>query len=123
MMKLMKLYFNTAAMANLVLFVFVFIRDGGDLSHLPVLTSAFALANVLINLFLIVPRALQAGARAIHEADKEKDEHAVVKFAVEGGSTTQTKSLHQTVVLFVVSFYSNNYFSFFFLYQNEYFYT
>ena len=63
------------------------------------LSSTTSLVAVLINAIVVVPRALEAGKRATRTADKSQ---SVGSFAVDGGHQTDTKTLHQTVVLFVV---------------------
>ena len=54
-----------------------------------------------LNRFVVVPAALKAGARSTRErkGDNSKD---LQEFAVSGGGKTQTKALHQTVVVFVL---------------------
>ena len=54
-----------------------------------------------LNWFVVVPAALKAGARSTRErkGDNSKD---LKEFAVNGGGKTETKSLHQTVVVFVL---------------------
>lgn len=54
-----------------------------------------------INRFVVVPRALRAGAQSVSErkGDNNRD---VKEFAVSGGGKTSTKNLHQTVVVFVL---------------------
>jgi uncharacterized membrane protein YgcG len=62
---------------------------------------------VAINHFLCVPMALQAGARS-HQERKGDNGKDLTDFAVSGGSKSsgggksQTKTLHQTVVVFVL---------------------
>jgi len=72
------------------------------------LSALLALIFILINSVLIVPRALQAGKRALAKNYKKKTDDAASKdvadFAVsggEGGAKSGTKALHQTVVVFV----------------------
>lgn len=54
-----------------------------------------------LNRFLVVPAALKAGARSTRErkGDNSRD---LKEFAVSGGGKASTKSLHQTVVVFVL---------------------
>jgi hypothetical protein len=56
---------------------------------------------IAVNKFIIVPKALKVGAKSHNErkGDNSKD---VKSFVVQGGSKTQTKTLHQTVVVFVL---------------------
>jgi len=69
------------------------------LNSIEFISSAVSLLSVLINSIIVVPRALEAGKRAVRTTDRSK---SVTKFAVDGGSKSDTKTLHQTVVLFVV---------------------
>lgn len=60
-----------------------------------------ALVATSINHFFVVRAALQAGAES--QAERKGDNSRDVKdFAVQGGSKTQTKTLHQSVVAFVL---------------------
>jgi hypothetical protein len=54
-----------------------------------------------VNRFVFVPKALKAGARSIHQrkGDHTKD---LQEFYVNGGGKTETKVLHQTVVVVVL---------------------
>lgn len=56
---------------------------------------------ILTNRFIVVPAALKAGARSTRQrkGDNSKD---IQEFAVSGGGRTETKTLHQTVVVFVL---------------------
>jgi hypothetical protein len=56
---------------------------------------------ILINYSVVVPKALKAGARS-HDERKGDNTKDVKDFALKGGSKTQTKTLHQAVVLFVL---------------------
>lgn len=56
---------------------------------------------IVVNRFIIVPKALQAGWRSQRER-KGDNATDVASFAVEGGSKIDTKKLHQTVVLLVL---------------------
>ena len=68
--------------------------------------AALALVAALINAVVIVPKALAAGAKATIKKDDDVGERAAPKhMAISGGDPTEksgTKTLHQTVVLFVV---------------------
>ncbi|CAB9502834.1 expressed unknown protein [Seminavis robusta] len=61
--------------------------------------ALLTLAAILINSIVIVPKALQAGKMNTKKEDKSE---TVTDFAVSGGSKTNTKTLHQTVVVFVL---------------------
>jgi hypothetical protein len=54
-----------------------------------------------LNRFLVVPAALKAGARSTREL-KGDNSMDLNEFAVIGGGKALTKSLHQTVVVFVL---------------------
>lgn len=54
-----------------------------------------------INKFVVVPAALKAGARS-HASRKGDHNRDVKEFVVEGGGKSETKTLHQTVVVFVL---------------------
>jgi hypothetical protein len=69
-----------------------------SLKHYIVLVAWFA---ILANRFVIVPKALKAGAKS-HDERKGDNTKDVKKFVVQGGSKTETKTLHQTVVLCVL---------------------
>lgn len=63
------------------------------------LTSALSLVSVMINATIIVPKALMAGKRATRTAYNTQN---VSAFAVDGGHKSETRTLHQTVLVFVV---------------------
>jgi hypothetical protein len=63
------------------------------------LSAGFSLVAVTINATVVVPKALLAGKKATKTADKTQSAAA---FAVDGGHQTDTKTLHQRVVIFVV---------------------
>jgi hypothetical protein len=96
MMPLTQLYSGVALLLSLTGFLL-------NLSLLPGLGAGL----VAINYFFIVPRALQAGRSSTAERAKEES-HSVADFAVEGGSKTATKTLHQTVVFFVLAATATN---------------
>jgi hypothetical protein len=69
-----------------------------SLKHYIVLVAWLA---ILANRFVIVPRALKAGAKS-HDERKGDNTKDVKDFVVQGGSKTETKTLHQAVVLCVL---------------------
>jgi hypothetical protein len=71
------------------------------LSSLTMLWVALSWLAIAINHFAVVPRAIKAGARS-HQERKGDNNKNVKDFVIQGGSKTETKSLHQTVVLFVL---------------------
>jgi len=66
-----------------------------------VLSACVALLGGLINKYAIVPLALQAGGRTLKDIKDKDHEGSTAGFASEGGGS-KTKTLHRTVVLFVV---------------------
>eukprot|EP00529_Nitzschia_sp_RCC80_P032966 CAMPEP_0113500284 /NCGR_PEP_ID=MMETSP0014_2-20120614/32229_1 /TAXON_ID=2857 /ORGANISM="Nitzschia sp." /LENGTH=127 /DNA_ID=CAMNT_0000394575 /DNA_START=202 /DNA_END=585 /DNA_ORIENTATION=+ /assembly_acc=CAM_ASM_000159 len=108
MMQLTKLWvtttFGSVSGLMAVVTVTVLLRDtttmttGGNSDFYLV---GLAWLAISINKFLVVPQALKAGARshAERKGDNSKD---VKSFVVQGGSKTETKTWHQTVVLFVL---------------------
>jgi hypothetical protein len=56
---------------------------------------------ILTNRFVMVPNALKAGASS-HQERKGDNSKDVKSFVVEGGSKTETKTMHQAVVTFVL---------------------
>lgn len=108
MMKLTELLFRwTLPSCSAVALLASLIRSTLDDSKLLSLTSStniwagLALASTLVNSILVVPKALKAGLRAT-QAKEDEASNTVKGFAVNGGSRSQTKTLHQTVVLFVL---------------------
>lgn len=69
--------------------------------------AAVSLAAILINSLVIVPKALAAGAKATTKKDENAAAAAAstkTDFAISGGDGSEksvTKTLHQTVVVFV----------------------
>uniref|UniRef100_A0A7S2A123 TMEM205-like domain-containing protein n=2 Tax=Ditylum brightwellii TaxID=49249 RepID=A0A7S2A123_9STRA len=62
-------------------------------------SSLVSFVSVVINAVVVVPKALQAGKRATRTANNSQ---SATDFAVDGGHQTDTRTLHQTVVVFVV---------------------
>eukprot|EP00581_Thalassiosira_minuscula_P019681 CAMPEP_0183728290 /NCGR_PEP_ID=MMETSP0737-20130205/27663_1 /TAXON_ID=385413 /ORGANISM="Thalassiosira miniscula, Strain CCMP1093" /LENGTH=168 /DNA_ID=CAMNT_0025960183 /DNA_START=135 /DNA_END=641 /DNA_ORIENTATION=- len=58
--------------------------------------------SIFINRYVIVPRALKAGARSVQQRKGDGSKDFIQDFVVEGGGKNETKALHQTVVLFVL---------------------
>ena len=71
------------------------------LHALPVRCASLAVAAVLINTFVVVPRALRAGGRGRQEVRGRDHEGTVTHFA-SAGVGQSTKIFHRLVVLFVV---------------------
>jgi hypothetical protein len=70
-------------------------------TRLPLSLTGLAWLAVALNKFLVVPKALKAGAKS-HQERKGDHSKDVKSFVVQGGSQTQTKAWHQTVVVFVL---------------------
>lgn len=68
-------------------------------SKLPIV--AIGWLAIFINKYFVVPKALKAGARS-HNQRKGDNSKDVQEFVVEGGGKSETKVLHQTVVVFVL---------------------
>lgn len=97
MMQITQLYFKFVLALNVLVFL-VSLYVHGTI----VITSLVALVATLINFFVIVPKALQKGRQSMRERVGTDDTSDVKDFAIEGGSKTETKTMHQLVVLFVL---------------------
>jgi len=97
MMQMTSLYFSTIFITCVVLFLLSLINSNFNIK----IGSSVSLIAVTINKFLVVPNALAAGKRSVSERDGEES-HSTVDFAVQGGSKTETKGWHQSVVAFVL---------------------
>jgi hypothetical protein len=64
-------------------------------------TAALAFFGVVVNRFVLVPRALRAGGRTRREVKGKDHEASVTGFAADGVGTG-TQLYHRLVVLFVV---------------------
>jgi hypothetical protein len=76
---------------------------GHDTPHtrLPLSLTGLAWLAVAVNKFIVVPKALKAGTKS-HQERKGDNSKDVKSFVVQGGSQTQTKAWHQSVVVFVL---------------------
>jgi len=97
MMQMTKLFFNVQVAFGIVLAALSFLRVN---SSAPTIAAAAALAATSVNRFFVVPKALAAG-RASAKERAENESHSTVDFVVQGGSKTETKTLHLTVVAVV----------------------
>ena len=106
MMKLTQLYFDcllpaTAAVAALAL---MGQSDGylqQKIAQPHVFFAILALAFAAVNRQVVVPMALAAGRRSAKERAAH-DTKEVIDFVSQGGSKTETKTLHRTVVALVL---------------------
>ena len=96
MMQLMQLYFKFIVALHGIIVALSILRSGGQ--HTAI---AAGLANAF-NLIVIVPRALERGRKSMRERSGTDNSSSVKDFAIEGGSKTETKVMHQLVVLFVL---------------------
>eukprot|EP00516_Mucochytrium_quahogii_P005415 CAMPEP_0203750324 /NCGR_PEP_ID=MMETSP0098-20131031/4570_1 /ASSEMBLY_ACC=CAM_ASM_000208 /TAXON_ID=96639 /ORGANISM=" , Strain NY0313808BC1" /LENGTH=109 /DNA_ID=CAMNT_0050639557 /DNA_START=263 /DNA_END=588 /DNA_ORIENTATION=- len=76
------------------------------------LAALVAVSATLFNTYVIVPRALAAGKASAVERAKNENTSSVKDFAIEGGSKTETKTLHQTVVAFVLVMVGGAYYAY-----------
>lgn len=72
---------------------------GYTIDSLEMKSALVSLISVMINATVVVPKALFAGKKATQTADNTQSTTA---FAVDGGHRTDTKTLHQRVVMFVI---------------------
>lgn len=84
----------------------VFIMFGASAGHSPLssyttIASGIALVAVLINKFVVLPRALKAGGQGRADIKGKDNEGSTANFAAVGVGN-RTKLLHRLVVLFVV---------------------
>jgi hypothetical protein len=102
MMKLIELWAKTVSALFVLVQPLRVVLSGNKASPIMDLVPlAIGWTAIAVNRFVIVPRALQAGWKSSRgrKGDNSKD---VKDFAVQGGGRTETKSLHQTVVLYVL---------------------
>lgn len=102
MMHLTRLYFNAVTALNIVVAAVAHARAGGAFPP-HVIAAIFALVCTLLNRFVIMPRALEAGKKSFKTNKEEANTQDVTDFAVDGAAKTGTKALHQTVVAFVLA--------------------
>ena len=98
MMQITQLYFKVITMLNVAVFALSFVRVQ---LHAQTVAAGFALFATLINHFIIVPKALQAGRSSMKERVDNDDTSKVKDFVIDGGAKHSTKVWHQTVVAFV----------------------
>jgi hypothetical protein len=100
-MRLIAVLFKTLTIS---LFIMLGASAGHSLlSSYTTIAAGIALVAVLINKFVVLPRALRAGgqSRADIKGKDKNSEGSTANFAVEGVGN-RTKLLHRLVVLFVV---------------------
>jgi hypothetical protein len=99
MMQMTRLFFDVQVGFNFLL-VLLSAANTGITSSQTLAAMAAAVA-VLFNWGVVVPRALAAGKASAKDRNENPDSHSATDFAIEGGSKTKTKGLHQTVVAVV----------------------
>ena len=99
-MRLTRVLFKCLYISLLVMFAAALAANAGAPS-LPVVTAAIALLGAVVNNFLIIPRALRAGARSIRDELKPDQQSSVERFVSEGGGAS-ARFWHRAVVLFVI---------------------
>ena len=103
MMQMTKLWVGTMFLATTALLMVcvgeIILGDIERTSQISLYPVAIAWVGITTNRWIVVPRALQAGARSHAEriGDNSKDYKS---FAIEGGSKTETKKLHVLVMTF-----------------------
>uniref|UniRef100_A0A7S3LMA9 TMEM205-like domain-containing protein n=1 Tax=Aplanochytrium stocchinoi TaxID=215587 RepID=A0A7S3LMA9_9STRA len=100
MMHLTKLFFKVMVVLNATVSVLSIVRSRLVFHEPSTVAALFAMVSTLINMFIVVPRALAAGKRSF--MDKDDNTTSVQDFAIDGASKSGTKFLHQTVVAFVL---------------------
>ena len=74
-------------------------NNEGMLSSKSIIFGGLSLCMILLNSIIVVPKALKAGLRSVKSADKSTN---VKDFAIDGASTSNTKTSHQTVTILVL---------------------
>lgn len=97
MMQITQLYFKFIMALNVASFVVSLYY-----TKTVVMTSVLALAATCLNYLVIVPKALQKGRQSMRERVGTDNTSDIKDFVVEGGSKTETKTMHQMVVVFVL---------------------
>lgn len=97
-MSLVKVLFRTMTVA-IAIMLGASVLHHGEVPSLAVCSAVAALGGVAMNSFIVVPRALKAGAVSMREG--EGDESGVAAFASYGGGKA-TQFWHRMIVLFVL---------------------
>eukprot|EP00040_Diaphanoeca_grandis_P040314 m.261676 g.261676 ORF g.261676 m.261676 type:complete len:157 (+) comp42799_c0_seq1:333-803(+) len=98
MMQITQLFFDTMMVLCFALLAVSATRVGMSGQTQAALASVVA---TTLNWGFVVPRALAAGRGSMKERSDNPDSKSATDFVIEGGSKTQTKTLHQTVVAVV----------------------
>eukprot|EP01006_Ploeotia_vitrea_P042977 TRINITY_DN66675_c9_g1_i1.p1 TRINITY_DN66675_c9_g1~~TRINITY_DN66675_c9_g1_i1.p1 ORF type:complete len:160 (-),score=22.41 TRINITY_DN66675_c9_g1_i1:300-779(-) len=101
MMQIVQLFMKFVVPLNAVVAILSTLRTNFTFDA-STIAACIAVVVTAINGFVIVPKALAAGRMSMKERVGTDDTSSVRDFAVEGGSKTATKALHQTVVLFTL---------------------
>lgn len=99
-MRLTKVLFASLSVAIPLMLGAAFVH-GYDQFWLHVATAGVALFGALANTFVVVPRALRAGGKALKEGRGQEEDNSVAGFASTGAGDA-SKLWHRLVVVFVV---------------------
>jgi hypothetical protein len=94
-------FFVYVPLASLLATAFALYNTSFNFSSLRSIFSLASCSFASVNCFIVVPRALQAGAATIGNR-KGDNTNSAVEFASTGGAKQGTKFWHRTVVLFVL---------------------
>ena len=100
MMQMTQLFFDVQVVFGVLLVALAGLRVQGLDANTG--TAAAAFVFTAVNRMVIVPKALAKGRASAEERGTNPDSRSATDFAVQGGSKTETKTMHQTVVLFVL---------------------
>jgi hypothetical protein len=96
MMQITQLYFKFILALNVTAFALSTHLNGFTIA------SVIALVVTLLNYFVVVPRALAKGRQSMRERVGADNSADIKDFVIDGGSKTETKTMHQLVVLLVL---------------------
>lgn len=100
-MRLTRALFKALAIAVPLMFATTLIH-GADQLWVHVASAGLAMLAALINAFVVVPRALRAGGRALRDERKTKEDDRSTTAFVSHGGGDESKVWHRLVVVFVV---------------------
>jgi hypothetical protein len=99
-MRLTKVLFKSLSI-SLAIMVVASVYAGWVLGSKLILTAIVGCLAALINTYIVVPKALQAGGQGLRESQPESEQTSVTNFASLGAGQA-SRFWHRTVVLFVV---------------------
>lgn len=105
MMKITRLWIQTifvsSTLATILSTSLFYISSNNENAFQLLILPICGWVAVAIKKCTVVPKALKAGARSVQQ--RKGDSSSDIKdFAIDGGGKSETKAMHQTVVLFVV---------------------